>query len=65
MTFMDPGCMRCGRGIPSRREGTGYCSQKCEDKQIAVDRANQKEEWERAKHDAEITLVDHDNQRED
>jgi endogenous inhibitor of DNA gyrase (YacG/DUF329 family) len=31
-------CQRCGRGIPPRRGGTPYCSDKCEVAQGAEDR---------------------------
>jgi hypothetical protein len=39
-------CRRCGRRIPTRRLGTGFCSDKCERKQHAEDEASREMERE-------------------
>lgn len=51
-------CIRCGRRIPARMAGAGFCSQKCGKQQDAADRESAELEAELEDYDpnAENTL---------
>ena len=40
MTYLESGCIRCGKGIPHRREGSPFCSARCEKVQLLEDEAS-------------------------